>query len=299
MFQLDRLLELKNYCDEVSQTSSTIVSFSKRKWKEVHKINEVLKTAAEMTSAMQGIKFTMSDFYGFWIETKLKLGKMTHQLANDLLQQMQSKENILFQNKIMEACLLLDPRYQVVLSEEQRKSATYTVLNLFTRVQAVSEAANSDRLVNASGSLDVINTNVDDIQDNSEEDLLELHLRQCEELKGRNKTTSHTTGYELVLLDQLNEFGRFDRVDKRVDVFEYWRINGKTLPLLATVADVLFAVPVTQASVERTFSTLKFIFNRLRTNLKGKSLEQIMIIKLNKDLLSTEYLEALENILMK
>lgn len=50
------------------------------------------------------------------------------------------------------------------------------------------------------------------------------------------------------------------------------------------VATVLFGVPPTQATVERTFSVVGFIFNNRRFKLSQSMLESIMLTKMNKDL---------------
>lgn len=54
-------------------------------------------------------------------------------------------------------------------------------------------------------------------------------------------------------------------------------------PELYEIAMVILAVPTTQVSVERTFSTLKLILSDLRSSLSDKTLQNILLVKLNHD----------------
>lgn len=53
---------------------------------------------------------------------------------------------------------------------------------------------------------------------------------------------------------------------------------------LYEVAQLLLSVPATQVSIERAFSTLRFILNDYRTSLGDDSLGNILLVKLNFDM---------------
>lgn len=53
---------------------------------------------------------------------------------------------------------------------------------------------------------------------------------------------------------------------------------------LYEVACIINAIPPSQATVERAFSALKFIFTEHRTKLDQDRLENLLMIKLNADL---------------
>lgn len=69
------------------------------------------------------------------------------------------------------------------------------------------------------------------------------------------------------------------------DVWKHWLARKHTHPELYAVATVVHSVPSTQVSVERSFSALALVLSNIRTGLSDDILEEILIIKLNKDVL--------------
>lgn len=82
----------------------------------------------------------------------------------------------------------------------------------------------------------------------------------------------------------LEEFEKQAKLPVKTDILKYWLAQKEKQRTLFDLAQVCFAAPSSQASVERAFSTLKFILNNLRYNLNDKTLQNILIIKLNYDL---------------
>lgn len=68
-----------------------------------------------------------------------------------------------------------------------------------------------------------------------------------------------------------------------LDVWEYWLKREKTHPELFEVAMVVLATPSNQVSVERAFSALALVLSPHRAGLGHEALENILLIKLNKD----------------
>ncbi len=56
----------------------------------------------------------------------------------------------------------------------------------------------------------------------------------------------------------------------------------RTPPQFFQLSEVILAVPATQVSVERGFSSLKLILSPLRTNLDPKLSEDILLVRCNK-----------------
>ena len=72
----------------------------------------------------------------------------------------------------------------------------------------------------------------------------------------------------------------------------------KTLfPNLSKIGAICLSIPVTTASVERSFSQIKLIKTRLRSNLNDKSLSNLMKIALESpDELTDSHLEEVVNV---
>ena len=71
---------------------------------------------------------------------------------------------------------------------------------------------------------------------------------------------------------------------------------ANSFPNLAKLAAILIVLPVTTATVERTFSSMKLIKTRLRNRMGGSTLEHTMIICIEgPDRLSNETLEEVRD----
>ena len=68
--------------------------------------------------------------------------------------------------------------------------------------------------------------------------------------------------------------------DRAVDIFE-WIQKSSYCKLMKDLAAIAISVPVTQVSVERVFSGLKYILNDLRGSLSEDSVQNIMFLRCN------------------
>lgn len=71
------------------------------------------------------------------------------------------------------------------------------------------------------------------------------------------------------------------RIPSSQNILEYWESQKITRPKLYALAKVVLAVPATQVSVERLFSSLRFVMERLRYNLNDTTVENILVIRNN------------------
>lgn len=75
------------------------------------------------------------------------------------------------------------------------------------------------------------------------------------------------------------------RLPRRTDALQQWQETKISNPDLYKLATTVLAVPSSQVTVERAFSALALVLTYLRTSLKKDSLENILIVKLNYDLM--------------
>jgi hAT family C-terminal dimerisation region len=78
---------------------------------------------------------------------------------------------------------------------------------------------------------------------------------------------------------------KMDQCHFEVNVVEYWEKKRYTHPEMYGLSQLAFAVPPTQVSVERAFSALRLILTYLRYNLAPQLLEDLLLVKLNFDLI--------------
>lgn len=104
-----------------------------------------------------------------------------------------------------------------------------------------------------------------------------------------NYSLSNTVMYNI--LHSFDE--KVGRQPVNKNVFEFWKDQKFVYPEIYLLATIINAIPPTQATTERCFSSLSFIFDEKRTQLSLILLEQILLIRLNKDLIKTIFDEDL------
>lgn len=83
---------------------------------------------------------------------------------------------------------------------------------------------------------------------------------------------------------KLNEYALLKRCAPDKNIFQYWTEMKSKHAELYELSTITNSVPVTQVTVERAFSSLAFIFTALRNSLSAETLENLLLIRLNKDI---------------
>lgn len=73
------------------------------------------------------------------------------------------------------------------------------------------------------------------------------------------------------------------RLKSSDSVHAFWESKKSEFEILYEIASIVFAVPPTQASVERNFSGLKYMLTDKRYNLRAELLEALLLIHLNRE----------------
>lgn len=82
---------------------------------------------------------------------------------------------------------------------------------------------------------------------------------------------------------KLREYSLTKRSALDRSAIDYWAERKHTNKELYELSTITNSVPITQVSVERPFSALAFILSPLRNSLSAESLENILLIRLNKE----------------
>lgn len=72
------------------------------------------------------------------------------------------------------------------------------------------------------------------------------------------------------------------RIAIHKNLLDFFESKKYKLPALFELAMTVLGVPATQVSVERAFSSLNFILSDKRYNLSPKTLESLLLVRLNK-----------------
>lgn len=110
-------------------------------------------------------------------------------------------------------------------------------------------------------------------------------LRDMERKKMEKLDTSQTT---IEIKDKLRAFDAECCVYRKdvLHTIDFWKQMNlkKKYPELYQLAVLVNAVPVTQVTVERAFSIVAFILSSRRCQLAEKTLSDILLVRLNKQL---------------
>ena len=132
---LQRLLSLKDFCQEmaVSNAELHLLESQSNLFSEIVTALELARKAAK---ALQQQHLTLGDFYGIWLRCKLEISKASPtEFSQLLLSSIKKRELALLENDVFVACIFLDPRYKVLLNEEEKTSAIAHLQNTWISLQ--------------------------------------------------------------------------------------------------------------------------------------------------------------------
>lgn len=107
--QIERLLELRQFVDEVASTYAKL-KVSPERWQTIEGISRALIEPYKLTMALQQADYKLSEYLGDWIRMKRKLMNMSHRFARDSLNSLEKREQSLLNHKLMLSTVYLDPR---------------------------------------------------------------------------------------------------------------------------------------------------------------------------------------------
>ena len=173
---------------------------------------------------------------------------------------MKTREVSITSNAGFLAAVYVDGRYSCLLDAHQATLAQKHLLYLAQRMSSVSR---SDQ------------TSGDDDDDSdapeTDRDPIELLLKRHDKGNAARPTCD--------IRDDMKKLCESPRLPKNTDIFQWW--DSQQHSELREVAKVAIALPVSQASVERTFSGLRYILSERRLRMTGEIIDAIMILRCN------------------
>lgn len=260
---------------------------------------KILEVPHEITKMLQKPDCSLSDFFGELIIMKEKLvllsakaNKKTN-LASHLIEQYERRKKNLLDNEAMVSAAFLDRRYGSKLNADQTAFAKLSLCKLWDRV---CKKQSKDTQTNADRTLDVANDsfNFDDfdiemfLSSSSCTPSIPASDSQMREVPQTVQSESdfRKTKEEFMVL--LNNFEKdFPRIHHKTNMKTFWQEKKYKYPEIHVLAMILNAIPPAQASVERVFSTVAFVFDKGRSRLDELVLQNILLIKLNIEKLET------------
>lgn len=257
-------------------------------------MKNVLHVPYLTTVVLQKNDFTLSDFFGCLqiIDIKLKQiiespQRKATQLAQKLQQCINSRKPKLLDTPLMMCALFLDPRYKCAIDSDYEKIqlAKMTLEHLWERLKSVKNSASRELLVEAP----IVNTTSEDNMESFYAEL-DLHFNESMGLQASLAGSAHSTDSSHDKNSFNNAISKYEssvlgfRMKSNESIHSFWESKKEEFGNeLYELACVIFAIPPTQASVERSFSALKYTLTDRRYNLKPELLEALLLIHLNRD----------------
>lgn len=244
----------------------------------------VLAIPFEATNVTQIASLTLSDFYFAWkkMESKLKKISNDHRCSSGfvkvLMEKIVERQKYLLDTPAMITAIYLDPRFNFEIKNNHNaiQIAKLTLADMYNRIMQLKEGECTHSSMNKC-----------DDDDSYEELCVSMGLGRTfygtSSVNERIRSEENLSRKEL--FDLLDAFAAENhRIHNKCSILTYWESRKKSDPILFELATIIYAIPPSQATVERAFSSLNHVFSYKRTNLLQETLECILNIKLNQDL---------------
>lgn len=255
-----------------------------RKWISLEELVLVLEKPYDATISLQNPRLTLSDVYGIWSMMTIYLEACAAnrayktQLSQKLLQGLEAKKYMIFDNPEMDCCLFLDPRFRHIISRDQEKCEQ-----------------TKEKIIHLWEQLETLQSNMP-TQD--EPNSLHFAFDARAELNklmgaGCSGTQFQPIDQQLCIEDELDIF-QPEFLSSEKSVLEFWENQKKST--LYKVAVAQYSIPPTQVKVEQNFSSVGYVFSERRFRLSQELLEAILLIHLNDELFKIVKKELIQEI---
>ena len=215
-----------------------------------------------------------------WKMLEHSLTKETGLPAETLRASMKQREVQLLNNKILLAGVYVDPMNRVLLTEIQKNEAKSALFDLAVRILGLNRKTSFDNSDTNSTTNSEENCDEEDFEKflNQQDHKARSKRRKLEEAaKVPASDEKHVESFKLEFYAALKEVELIDRkskLDVHAAIKQYPAIVRESALLAA-------ALPPTQASVERLFSSLRLIRTDQRAAMKEKLTEAILFLRAN------------------
>lgn len=244
-------------------------------WKVIEDVVQIMTPSYLKMKFMQSEAFGLSDFYGAWLFIKCsfhgfenRVGNVTD-LEKNMMLKMKSYESELLLNPLLLSAVYLDPRFGLTLKGEEKIVARSKLAEVFKRLNDMQQTEDNNIAT-------VSNTMV------SFSEYLNSYARSRNSQAQRTHTDTALFTDEMLALEQdLNDFENEETLPPETDILLFWEKKKNIYPRLYKLVNTIMAVPSTQNTVERYFSSFAFIYDSKRTSLNPDMLQNILLIRNN------------------
>ena len=219
------------------------VNVTARDFDNLEDLQKVLRPARELCTRLQAEQLVIGDFFGAWLECKLRVKSVGLPLATILYKNMEKREHDLFSSPAVASSLYLDPRYFTLLTPDACELAENVLEKTWVRI--VRERKRHEQSTSAESSSasieDVVAATPSSPEFNEDSDPLESLLKISDE--GRMATLQDEVQ---PILPLLRKFKSLPRIPRSSNLLDYWESQKHAMPEVYALAVVVHAAPSTQ-----------------------------------------------------
>lgn len=259
----------------------------------ISEATKLLQIPFVVTQLLQKPDCTLSDFYGACIEMgeRLKIATQKQKktdLAQCLLNEFENRRHHMINNEAMLTAVYLDRRFAIDLSDRETELAKTALGNLWQRFSNAQRSETPQEPTNQSVEIesdDYVEFNMSLYMSAKAGETVEKNGNQS-----NKKNECMISKDEFLLLLETFE-KKFKFIHHKTKILAFWSEQKQEFLEIYELAKILNGIPPSQATVERAFSALAYIYSPLRCSLSTEMLEDILRIKLNSEILNQIFLK--------
>lgn len=229
---------------------------------------------------MQKVGYGLADFCISWLRIGKNLERMNVEetltdLTSELSCKLDARKAQIFDTPSMLAAMYLDPRIKHKLQNPQKECAILFLKKLMSRQQ--------NQFTNQTDVNETLNNTLDELNE---------EFATMEGSRGIGPDESQ-------LMASFAAYDHIQRVNIKDKVMDFWKTHKGEFPLIYSLACIIHAIPANQCLEERNFSSFSYIRSSRRTSLKPENVQNILTVRLNKELLYEQKQKDLDKILSK
>ncbi len=189
----------------------------------------------------------------------------TTKIRKDLLKSLNERFSDYNENEVYLFSTFLDSNFGVNAFSEEMKLIVKGKISTFLKVESLKQQASCEKTV----------------LNNSGEHAAVQKRNKNYIFYSNNDTTDESDTIER----EIDKYIRILRSAAYESPLQFWKINHSKFPLLSRLAKKYLGIPASSAAVERMFSISGHIFSVKRRRLGIKIFEELVLLKLNENLL--------------
>lgn len=259
-------------------------------WEKGAEILKVLKPIYIATKEMQKVGYGLADFYISWLRIEKNLNRFSSEevllnLTTELEKALKKRANEVLDTPTMLAAIYLDPRVKYKLSNTQKECAMLYIKQLNTRIlQVESNEVDDESLDHDENGTSMTNNTLDEL--NNEFNLASAH-------DSLDETSIYDPNHVMI---SFGEYEKVKHIDFKHAVMYFWKNNKDKFPLLYPIARTIHGIPASQCLQESHFSSFSYVRSNKRCSLGAETLQNILMVRLNKQLFYEQKKMDMDNI---